>query len=85
MSCKCGGCCVACKVVGLLVVIGAINWGLVGIFQFDLVARIFGAMTTSARIVYGLIGIAGVAKLVSCIKACPCNKQEKEGCCETKK
>ena len=85
MSCKCGGCCLGCNIIGLLVVIGAINWGLIGIFQFDLVARMLGTMTTGARVVYGLIGIAGILKLVSCIKPCPCGKKEKEGCCETKK
>jgi uncharacterized protein len=44
----------------LLVVIGAINWGLIGFFRFDLVAALFGDMTTLSRIVYSLVGIAGV-------------------------
>jgi uncharacterized membrane protein YuzA (DUF378 family) len=49
----------------VLVLIGAINWGLVGLFSFDLVATIFGDMTTASRIVYTLVGIAGVYTLVS--------------------
>lgn len=48
----------------LLVVVGAINWGLVGIAQFDLVAFLFGGQSaTLSRVVYSLVGIAGVALL----------------------
>ncbi|WP_294350435.1 DUF378 domain-containing protein [uncultured Clostridium sp.] len=44
----------------ILVLVGAINWGLIGFFEFDLVATLFGEMTTFSRIVYGLVGIAGL-------------------------
>lgn len=45
----------------LLVIIGALNWGLVGLFGFDLVAFLFGGqMSLVSRIVYTLVGIAGV-------------------------
>lgn len=44
----------------LLVVIGAINWGLIGFFQFDLVAALFGEMSAISRVVYALVGIAGL-------------------------
>jgi len=48
----------------LLVVVGAINWGLVGIAQFDLVAFLFGGQSAAlSRVVYSLVGIAGVALL----------------------
>lgn len=48
----------------LLVVVGAINWGLVGIAQFDLVAFLFGGQSaTLSRVVYSLVGIAGVVLL----------------------
>ena len=73
-------CCGVCKIVGLLVAIGAINWGLVGIFQMDLVEKLLGAMTPAARAVYGLIGVAGVLKVLSIFKCCPCQK----GNCEPK-
>lgn len=43
-----------------LVIIGAINWGLVGAFEFDLVAALLGSMSTASRIVYVLVGIAGL-------------------------
>jgi signal transduction histidine kinase len=44
-------------IVWTLVVIGAINWGLVGAFEFDLVAALLGQMSTATRIVYVLVGI----------------------------
>lgn len=47
----------------LLVIIGAVNWGLIGFFQFDLVAALFGTMSNFSRIVYVLVGIAGVYSL----------------------
>lgn len=45
----------------ILMIIGAINWGLVGIFQFDLVAAICGSSASVvARIIYTLVGLAGI-------------------------
>ena len=44
----------------ILIVIGGLNWGLVGLFGFDLVAAIFGPMSILSRIVYILVGIAAV-------------------------
>lgn len=41
-------------------IIGALNWGLVGIFRFDLVAYLFGSMSWFTRLVYILVGIAGL-------------------------
>lgn len=46
-----------------LVLIGAINWGLIGIFGFNLVSLIFGDMTLLARIIYSLVGISAVATM----------------------
>ncbi len=46
-----------------LVAVGAINWGLVGFFKFDLVKYLFGEMTVVSRIIYDLIGIAGLYSL----------------------
>jgi uncharacterized protein len=43
-----------------LVIVGGINWGLIGFFKFDLVATIFGDMTSISRIVYGLVGLSAV-------------------------
>lgn len=48
----------------ILVVVGALNWGLVGLFQFDLVAALFGGQAAPlSRVVYSLVGLSGVALL----------------------
>lgn len=49
----------------VLVVVGGLNWGLVGIFDFDLVAAIFGDMSAAARIVYALVGVSALYVLLS--------------------
>ena len=51
------------KICLLLTIIGAINWGLIGIFDFNLVATIFGDGTTLSRIIYSLVGIAGLINI----------------------
>lgn len=43
-----------------IAIIGAVNWGLIGLFRFDLVAFLFGDMTWLSRIVYSLVGISGL-------------------------
>ncbi|MDR2889160.1 MAG: DUF378 domain-containing protein [Lachnospiraceae bacterium] len=43
-----------------IAIIGALNWGLVGIFGFDLVSFVFGNMTWISRIIYALVGISGI-------------------------
>lgn len=49
------------KIALILVIIGAINWGLVGLFKFDLVAALFGdAENIIARVIYVIIGICGI-------------------------
>ena len=53
-----------------LVIVGAVNWGLIGFFQFDLVATLFGGpQAVISRIVYGLVGLAGLYQLVTLIAA----------------
>lgn len=44
----------------ILVIIGAINWGLIGLFKFNLVDTIFGSMSALSRIIYTLVGISGL-------------------------
>ena len=44
----------------VLIIIGAINWGLVGIFNFNLVEAIFGGLSVITRIIYILVGISGL-------------------------
>ena len=67
--------CFVCKIVGALAIIGAINWGLVGVFQYNLVDQLFGPMSTLSRIVYGLVGLSGLALLASYFMACPACKK----------
>ncbi len=48
-------------VTQILVIVGAINWGLIGFFKFDLVSTLFGGMDSLiARIIFGLVGLAGL-------------------------
>ena len=44
----------------VLIIIGAINWGLIGLFNFNLVDAIFGTMSLLSRIIYTLVGISGL-------------------------
>lgn len=44
----------------ILVIVGGLNWGLVGLFNFDLVATIFGDMSALSRVVYSLVGLSAV-------------------------
>jgi uncharacterized membrane protein YuzA (DUF378 family) len=52
----------------VLVIIGALNWGLVGGFNFDLVATLFGASSMLSRVVYGLVGFAGIVTIFHLFK-----------------
>jgi len=52
------------KTALIFTLIGAINWGLIGLFSFDLVAFLFGDMTLMSRIVYTIVGICGIVNLV---------------------
>lgn len=47
-------------IVALLLVVGGLNWGLVGMFNFDLVATIFGDGAWLSRVVYALVGLAAI-------------------------
>ena len=49
----------------VLVIIGALNWGLVGFFSWDLVKAIFGDMSTISRIIYSLVGVSALYMLIA--------------------
>lgn len=54
----------------LLIIVGGLNWGLVGLFQFDLVAAIFGGQeATLSRIVYVLVGLSALWQLMPFVKS----------------
>ena len=44
----------------IIVIIGGLNWGLVGFFKFDLIAAIFGDMTGVSRVIYAIVGLAAL-------------------------
>lgn len=48
----------------ILIIIGAINWGLIGFFRFDLIASLFGQLSAISRIIYAIVGIAGLYSLI---------------------
>lgn len=52
----------------LLLIVGGVNWGLVGLFDFDLVAFLFGAMTGLSRVVYALVGLSALYAIYLCTK-----------------
>ncbi len=61
-----------------LVFVGALNWGLVGAFNFNLVNRIFGSVNWLERLIYVLVGLAGLMTLFTskCKKCMDCCKME---------
>lgn len=52
------------KLTLLLLIVGGLNWGLIGLFGFDLVAAIFGEMSVLSRIVYSLVGASALWQLI---------------------
>jgi uncharacterized membrane protein YuzA (DUF378 family) len=51
----------------VLLIIGGLNWGLIGFFRFDLVAAIFGQMATMSLIVYALVGLSALYILIAAL------------------
>ena len=66
--------CNLCKVVGALAIIGALNWGIIGIAGVNVVEQIFG-MSTVTRIIYILVGLSGLCLLASYFMVCPACKK----------
>jgi uncharacterized membrane protein YuzA (DUF378 family) len=52
-------------ITGIIMVVGGINWGLVGLFEFDLVAAIFGTLTPITRAVYIIVALCSIYHLVA--------------------
>lgn len=67
--------CGVCKAVGIIAIIGALNWGLIGITGNNFIEGVFGAGTGATNIIYVLMGLSGLALLVSFFTVCPkCKK-----------
>lgn len=67
-----------------LVIVGALNWGLVGFFKWNLVNAILSGVPTVERVVYAIVGLAALVMLLSCkCKKCNscCGEGEKGGSC----
>ena len=56
------------KMLSVLCLIGALKWGLVGLFGFDLVAFLFGTMSVLSRVVYTLVGVSAVLLVVFAVR-----------------
>jgi uncharacterized membrane protein YuzA (DUF378 family) len=54
-------------VAWLLIVVGGLNWGLVGAFKYNLVDKIFGAGSTISKVVYVLVGLAAVYSVIAVV------------------
>jgi hypothetical protein len=52
----------------VLLVVGGINWGLIGIFEFDLIEAIFGELLIMSEVIYALIGISALYQIYSVLK-----------------
>jgi len=68
------GKCIICKIIGILAIIGALNWGSIGIGTGNFVEGILGDGGIT-KIFYILVGLSGVAMLIMCFKPCPCKKE----------
>lgn len=64
-------------IAAILLLIGGLNWGLVGLFDFNLVAVVFGHVPVLVRLIYILVGISAVYRIVRC-KGCCCKSCTKE-------
>jgi uncharacterized membrane protein YuzA (DUF378 family) len=62
----------------ILVVVGALNWGLVGLFDFNLVHAILGGVPALERIVYILVGVAGIVMIATCKHHCASGVKKKK-------
>ena len=51
----------------VLLIVGGLNWGLVGLFGFDLVAALFGEMSALSRIIYALVGLSALYQIIPLI------------------
>jgi len=59
-----------CMIAYVLMVVGALNWGLVGFFEWNLVDALLGSWPVVVRVVYALVGLAGVYSLVGMFMHC---------------
>lgn len=77
--------CMKCAVKWIslvLVLVGALNWGLVGFFDFNLVTKLLGAWPMAEKIVYDLVGVAALVYVIDmCFCGCAKDGEKEAGCC----
>ena len=67
--------CMVCQIVGLIAIIGALNWGVMALFHVNMVEQVVGM--GMANWIYMLVGLAGIMLLVSFVYVCPgCRKMK---------
>ena len=67
--------CIVCKIFGILAIIGALNWGSIGLLNTNFVESLTGAGTGLTKVIYILVGLSGLALLASFFMVCPkCKK-----------
>ena len=69
--------CLLCKIVGAFAIIGALNWGVIGITGKNVIGHFLGADSGLTRVVYVLVGLSGIGLLVSFFTVCPACKKSK--------
>ena len=69
------GNCLVCKIVLLLIIIGALNWGAIGLLKMNFVEQLLGSIPKAVRITYIVVGLAGLLKLFCLFKDCPACKK----------
>ena len=57
------------QIILAILIIGGLNWGLIAIFNFDLIAALFGSMTLISRLIYGLVGVSALYMIYVLIRA----------------
>ncbi len=71
-------------IVILLMVIGSLNWGLVGFFGYDFISDVFGKMSMGSRVIFALVGLAGLWGIGLLCRCCGCKCGPGCGCCHKK-
>jgi uncharacterized protein len=75
--------CMLWKIVCVIAIIGALNWGLIGVANFNLVDYIFGVGSVASHIIYIIVGLSGLALLSSFFMVCPkccCGSKDEDSC-----
>lgn len=62
----------------IIILLGALNWGSVGVFEFNLVSYLLGCKTRETKAVYALVGLSALISILTVCLSCACKKKEHE-------